>query len=81
VVASLDRDIAQNMNLKSRYTMFANYQTLGHIDHRLDVTLTARVNRFINVALAGVALYDFDTDVKIQASQALSLGLVYKFPR
>ncbi len=81
VVAAIDKDIAQNLNLKSRYTMFANYEKLKSIDNRLDVTLTARINRMINVSLAGIVLYDDDTADEIQASQALSLGLVYKFPR
>lgn len=80
VVSSLDRDIAKNINLKSRYSLFANYEELGAIDHRLDMTLTARVNRLINVSLIGVALYDKDTDTQIQASQGLALGLTYKFP-
>ncbi|HEY1024414.1 MAG TPA: DUF3078 domain-containing protein [Sphingobacteriaceae bacterium] len=79
-VASFDKEIATNLTLKSRYSLFANYEHLEHIDHRLDATLTARVNRLINVSLTGVALYDKDTDNHIQASQALALGLIYKFP-
>lgn len=81
IVASIDKDIAKNLNLKSRYTMFANYEKLSSIDNRLDVTLTARINRLINVSLAGIVLYDEDTADRIQASQAMSLGLVYKFPK
>lgn len=81
IVGAIDRDIAENLNLKSRYTMFANYEKLKSIDNRLDLTLTARVNRLINVSLAGIVLYDDDTADKMQASQALSLGLIYKFPR
>jgi hypothetical protein len=81
VVAAIDKDIAPNLNLKSRYSMFANYEKLKSIDNRLDLTLTAQVNRLINVSLAGIILYDDDTANEIQASQALSLGLVYKFPR
>ena len=81
IVGSIDKDIAKNINLKSRYTMFANYEQLSNIDNRLDVTLTAQVNRLINVSLAGIVLYDDDTADRIQASQAMSLGLVYKFPK
>ena len=81
VVAAIDKDIAENLNLNSRYTMFANYEKLKSIDNRLDVTLTARVNRIINVSLAGTVLYDDDTADEFQGSQALSIGLVYKFPR
>lgn len=81
IVGAIDKDIAENLNLKSRYTMFANYEKLKSIDNRLDLTLTARVNKLINVSLAGIVLYDDDTANEIQASQALSLGLIYKFPR
>lgn len=78
VVSSVDKDIAKNINLKSRYALFANYQRLNHIDHRLDVTLSAKVNKLINVSIAAIALYDDDTSDKIQSSQSLSLGLVYR---
>lgn len=81
IVSSFDKEIAKNLNLKSRYAMFANYERLSHIDHRLDLTLAAKVNRLINVSIAGVAIYDDDSDEKVQASQGLSLGLVYKFPK
>jgi hypothetical protein len=59
--------------------MFANYEKLTGIDNRLDVTLTANVNRLINVSLTGIILYDDDTSNKIQRSQAMAFGLVYKF--
>lgn len=78
LVSSYDKDIAKNLNLKSRYSIFANYETLSRIDNRLDLTLTASVNRLINVSLAGIILYDDDTASKIQASQAMAFGLVYK---
>jgi hypothetical protein len=78
LVSSFDKDIAKNLNLKSRYSVFANYETLSRIDNRLDVTLTASVNRLINVSLAGIILYDDDMASKVQASQAMAFGLVYK---
>ncbi len=81
VVGSIDKDIATNLNLKSRYSMFASYERLTGIDHRLDLTLTAKVNKLINVSISGIALYDDDTANKIQASQTLSFGLVYKLLR
>ena len=81
IVASIDKDISTNLNLKSRYALFASYDRISGIDHRLDFTLTAKVNRLINVAVSGVALYDDDTDNKIQASQMLSLGLIYQLNR
>ncbi len=81
VVSSFDRDIAKNLNLKSRYSMFANYEKLSSIDNRLDVTLSASVNKLVNVSLTGIMLYDDDTANKIQASQAMSFGLTYKLAK
>ncbi len=80
IVANIDKDIMPNLNLKALYNMFANYETLNNIDQRLDLTLTARVNRVVNVKLTGIVLYDDDSDSKIQASQTMALGIVYKFP-
>ncbi|HYG37875.1 MAG TPA: DUF3078 domain-containing protein [Cytophagales bacterium] len=78
-IANLDKDIAQNLNLKARFTAFANYETLDAIDTRLDVILTAKINKFVNVNLTGTALYDQDMDYKIQYSQSLALGILYNF--
>lgn len=79
--AEFDKDIAENINLKWRYVMFANYETLEgkKIDHRLDLTLTAKVNKFINVGFGTSMLYDYDQDTGIQLSQALSLSFAYSF--
>ncbi|MGX5688596.1 DUF3078 family protein [Arcticibacter tournemirensis] len=81
LVSSYERDIMENISLKSRYSMFANYEKLKSIDQRLDLTLIAKVNRLINVTFTGVGLYDDDATDKIQASQSLALGLTYRFPK
>lgn len=79
--ADFNKDIAENINLKWRYVMFANYETLEAktIDHRLDLNLTAKVNQFINVSVGGILLYDFDQDSGVQLSQALTIGFAYSF--
>lgn len=81
LTADFNKDIAENINLKWRYVMFANYETLEAktIDHRLDLNLTAKVNKFVNVSLGGILLYDFDQDSGVQLSQAFSLGVLYTF--
>ena len=81
LVTNFEKDIATNVNLKSRYSMFANYEQLRNIDQRLDITLQAKVNRVVNVSIAGIAVYDDDASTRIQASQALSLGVMFKIPR
>ncbi|MDN3671113.1 DUF3078 domain-containing protein [Echinicola jeungdonensis] len=78
--ATWDKDFNENFNLKSRYQMFANYETLAFdsIDHRLDITLTAKISKLINVTFTNINLYDIDQDSGIQYSQGLSLGILYK---
>ncbi|WP_207429288.1 DUF3078 domain-containing protein [Pedobacter sp. SYSU D00535] len=80
LVSNYEKDIMENLRLKTRYAMFANYERLNNIDHRLDATLIAKVNRVVNVTISGIGVYDDDASDKIQASQTLALGLVYKFP-
>ena len=81
MLAEFNKDIAKNINLKWRYVMFANYETLDlkTIDHRVDLNLTAKVNQFINVTVGGILLYDYDQDSGAQMSQAFSLGILYAF--
>ncbi len=79
--AEFNKDIAPNINLKWRYMMFANYQTFSFktIDHRIDLNLTAKVNKWVNVGLGGILLYDYDQDSGVQLSQALTIGFLYTF--
>jgi len=79
--AEFDKDIAKNLNLKWRYVMYANYETLEMktIDHRLDLMLNAKVNKFITVGLGGILLYDYDQDPGAQVSQLFNFGFAYTF--
>jgi len=86
ITANLDRNLAENLNLKARYNLFADYQDVKKPDHRLDLVLTARVTKMINVSMNGIVLYDNDwivepaTKAKIQYSQALAMGLTFNLP-
>jgi len=81
ILAEFNKDIATNVNLKWRYVLFANYETLAAqtIDHRLDISLTAKVNKFVNVSLGGILAYDFDQVDGLQWNQAFNLGVLYTF--
>ncbi len=81
IVTNFEKEIFTGITLKSKYNMFIPYDNFGHIDHRLDVNILAKVNRYMNVSITGVGLYDRDTDLKIQGSQTLALGLMFTFPR
>ena len=79
VQLDLQKDIASNINLQLSYLTFANYETLAFntIDHRLNVIITAKVNKRVSVNLTGMILYDRDQDLNIQYSQGLALGFLY----
>lgn len=81
MLAEFNKDLAPNINLKWRYILFANYETLDskRIDHRLDLNLTAKITKFINVSMGGILIYDYDQDSGVQLSQAFSLGFLYTF--
>ena len=81
ILAEYDKQIYENINLKWRYLMFANYETLEarRLDHRLDLDFIAKVGKYINVGLGGILLYDYDQDNKAQLSQVFSIGFLYSF--
>lgn len=81
IVTSFEKEVFHNIMLKTRYNMFIPYDNFGHIDHRFDINVVAKVNRFMNVSITGVGLYDRDTDSKLQGSQTLAMGLTFIFPR
>ncbi|MEZ2336031.1 DUF3078 domain-containing protein [Mucilaginibacter sp. RCC_168] len=81
MVALFDKDIMKNVHLNTRYALFIPYgQSLAYITHRVDMVLSARVNRLINVSLNGTLLYDKHTSPDAQATEGLALGVLYKFP-
>ena len=73
--------MSKNLNIKSRYNLFADYNDIGDPDHRLDVTLTAKVTSLVNVSLGGIVVYNSDEAPDVQYSQALALGVTYTLPR
>jgi hypothetical protein len=79
--AEFNKDIATNLNLSWRYILYANYETFDFdkIDHRLELLLTAKVNKFINVSLGGIMVYDYDQVDEVQLSQLFTLGFAYTF--
>jgi hypothetical protein len=81
MLAEFDKDIAKNVNLKWRYVLFADYQNLSidQLYHRVDLNVTAKLGRFVNINLGAILLYDHSQDNSVQFSQALSFGMIYTF--
>lgn len=81
LLVDLDKDLNENINLKVRYVLFANYESIDiqQIDHRLDAILSAKIAKYFDVKLSAILLYDYDQDKNIQLSQGLGLGFIYTF--
>ena len=81
IVAAIDKDLMKNLHINARYALFIPYQKpLAYTTHRLDATLTAKVNRLINVTMNGTLLYDKNTSTQPQETEGLALGVNYTFP-
>lgn len=80
IQADWNKKISENLALTVRYSLYANLETLAFdsIDHRLDVGLTAKITKAVNVTLTSLTIYDIDQDDKIQFSQGLALGIAFK---
>jgi hypothetical protein len=80
-VATVDKDLMPNLHINVRYALFIPYtQSIAFISHRVDATLTAKVNRLIAVTFNGSLLYDKNTAPQAQGTEGLGLGMIYKFP-
>lgn len=75
--AVLNRDLTENISLNARYQFFSEYARLNYAVHRLDLTFTAKVNRYLSTTFNLIGLYDRDFSDKLQLQQTLALGLVY----
>jgi hypothetical protein len=83
IVSSLDKNLdrANTMHINTRYALFIPYEKhIRFITHRVDLTLTARVNRLINVNMSGNFIYDKSVRDQAQASEGLAMGIQYRFP-
>ena len=78
-LADFDKDIAENLNLKWKYLLYVNYENLSfdEWDHRLDLILSAQINKFMSVNLGAILIYDYDQVDELQVNQFFNLGLVY----
>ncbi len=82
ITANLDRDLAKNLNLKARYNLFADYKSVVDPTQRLDLTLTAKITKLVNVTANGVVFYDpLQSNGRVQMSESLSMGIIFAFPK
>ncbi|MES2519056.1 MAG: DUF3078 domain-containing protein [Bacteroidota bacterium] len=79
IVATFDKDVAKNVNLKLRYQLFANAGRIEHIDNRLDAKLAAKINKYFSATFDLIVLYYDSQSTQIQQARNLGLGFLYTF--
>src|SRR5919199_1373180 len=75
--AVLNRNFTSNVNVNARYQLYANYQKLDAIDHRIDLIITAKINRYLSTTVGFIALFDKDFSDSWQIQQTIGIGLAY----
>lgn len=71
-----EQEIFTDTNLRSNFNLFANYETLSHIDVNWEAILMMKVNKYINSTVAAQLIYDHDVIQKVQWRNAINVGLV-----
>jgi hypothetical protein len=79
IVANYNRDISKQLNIKCRYQLYSSVLDPLNVDSRVDASLTAKVNKFINVNFSAILAYDDDQDSRVQFAQGLNVGFLYSF--
>ena len=77
LVANYNRDVAKNVNLKFRYQAFFAYAPTTNLSHRLDLVAAAKVNKYLNVNITFIGIYDKNIVDAIQLSEGLAIGFLY----
>ncbi|WP_421918753.1 DUF3078 domain-containing protein [Marinifilum sp.] len=87
---SLNKDVMENVNLKSTLDLFTNYsESFGNIDVTWEVMLNMKINSFLTATVNTSLVYDDDVDYidenninkgpRIQFKEIIGVGLAYKF--
>ena len=71
----LDRDVVENVNLKSSLGIFGAFNNLDKPDVRWENLVTMTVNSWLTVNFEFVTFYDLDLSDKVQLKQVLSTGV------
>lgn len=78
ILSEFNKDIATNMRLKVRYLGFMPYDMPKDMVHRVDLLLTAKVNKFFSTQFGTIWVRDVQQTEGWQYSQTFSFGFLWK---
>ena len=79
--SNYETNLVENISLKADYELFASFDNLSlkSIDHRLDILITAKIYKFLNLTITNNYLYDIDQDKDIQTSLLIGLSILFDY--
>lgn len=76
-VSELDLPIDENLLYQSKIRLFSRFNSLDVWDVRWDNLVTAKVNKYLNVNLNVLIIYEKQQSLRTQIKEALQLGITY----
>lgn len=76
-VTAADYQLDENLFLTTRLRLFTRFTDMDVWDVRFDNTLTAKINKFLNVNLNILTVYEKSQSPKTQLKESLQLGINY----
>ncbi|MCX7880809.1 MAG: DUF3078 domain-containing protein [Ignavibacteria bacterium] len=76
-VSELDLPIDENLFYQSKIRLFSRFKSLDVWDVRWDNLITAKINKYLNVNLNVLVIYEKQQSLKTQIKESLQLGITY----
>jgi hypothetical protein len=88
VRATIQKDLYENIRLRSNLNLFSNYAKVQNIDVNWEIFLILRVNKYITANISTHIIYDDDIRIpqedggeipEIQFKNAINIGFAFEF--
>ncbi len=76
-VTDVNQSLGENLLYSSKLRLFTRFTSLDVWDVRWDNTITAQINKYVNVNLNVLIVYQKNQSLKTQIKEALQLGLTF----
>ena len=79
LVSNFNKKFDDNLSLKSKFELFADFKGISTVDIRWDTYISYRLLKYIEVSFNFVMYYNFDESKQFQWKEILGIGLAYDF--
>ncbi len=73
------RKVMENVEGSIRYIGFWPYdRAISEVTHRAELAITMKINKYLNVSMLGLLIFDPNQDKEVQLSQTTGIGLLIR---